>query len=63
MIDVTALTIEERQLVEARRAYAKAWRAKNPDKIKKHVENFLKKQAAKLLGADTAISATDTAKN
>ena len=59
MIDVTALTLEERQLVEARRAYAKAWRAKNPDKVKRHVENFLKKQAANLLGADTVISAND----
>ena len=64
MIDVTALTIEERQLVEARRAYMKAWRAKNPDKVKQHVKNFLMKQAQKYLsGTDTAISATDTAEN
>ena len=61
MIDVTALTIEERQLVEARRAYMKAWRAKNPDKVRKHVENFLMKQAQKYLsGADTATSKPDT---
>lgn len=63
MIDVTVLTIEERQLVEARRAYMKAWREKNPDKVKQHVKNFLKKQASKLSGTDTAISATDTAEN
>ena len=60
MIDISTLSIEERQLVEARRAYQKAWREKNPDKVKKHVENFLKKQASKLSGTDTAISATDT---
>lgn len=63
MIDISTLSAEERRLIEARRAYTKAWRAKNPDKVKRHVENFLKKQAAKLLGADTAISATDTAEN
>ena len=60
MIDTTTLTIEERRLVEARRAYAKEWRKKNPDKVRKHVENFLKKQAQKYLScADTVISAND----
>ena len=63
MIDTTTLTIEERRLVEARRAYAKEWREKNPDKVRKHVENFLKKQVSKLSGTDTAISETDTAEN
>lgn len=63
MIDITTLSAEERQLVEARRAYQKAWRKKNPDKVRKHVENFLKKQVSKLSGTDTAISATDTAEN
>lgn len=64
MIDVTTLTIEERKLVEARRAYQKAWREKNPDKVKQHVKNFLTKQAAKYIsGADAAISETDTAEN
>ena len=59
MIDTSTLSVEERQLVEARRAYQKAWREKNPDKVKKHVENFLKKQICKLSGADTVISAND----
>ena len=64
MIDISTLSAEERRLIEARRAYTKAWRTKNPDKVRKHVENFLKKQAAKYIsGADTATSETDTAEN
>lgn len=64
MIDISTLSAEERRLIEARRAYTKAWRTKNPDKVRKHVENFLKKQAEKYIsGADTAISETDTAEN
>lgn len=50
-------------MILARRAYQKAWRTKNPEKVRKHVENFLKKQVSKLSGTDTAISATDTAEN
>lgn len=63
MIDTSTLSVEERQLVEARRAYQRVWRAKNPDRVKQHVKNFLKKQASKLSGTVTAISATDTAEN
>lgn len=60
MIDISTLSAEERRLIEARRAYTKAWRTKNPDKVRKHVENFLKKQAEKYIsGADTVISVND----
>lgn len=63
MIDISTLNFEEQQMILARRAYQKAWRTKNPEKVRKHVENFLKKQVSKLSGTDTAISATDTAEN
>ena len=63
MVDISNLSFEEQQMILARRAYAKEWREKNPDKVRKHVENFLKKQVSKLSGTDTAISETDTAEN
>lgn len=61
MVDISNLSFEEQQMILARRAYAKEWRAKNPDKVRKHVENFLKKQVSKLSGTDTATSKPDTA--
>lgn len=61
MVDISNLSFEEQQMILARRAYAKEWREKNPDKVRKHVENFLKKQVSKLSGTNTAASKPDTA--
>lgn len=48
MIDLTALSEEDQAVILARRAYKKAWREKNKDKVKASNERFYKKLAAKL---------------
>lgn len=35
-----------------RREYLKKWRAANPDKVRKHNENFWEKKAAELEASD-----------
>ena len=47
MIDISALTEEERVAVLAARAYKKEWRAKNRDKIREYNARFYKKLAGK----------------
>lgn len=47
MIDITTLSEEDKSIVLAQRAYKKAWRAKNKDKVKASNERFYKKLAAK----------------
>lgn len=47
MVDITTLTEEERAVVLAQRAYKKAWRAKNKDKIKASNDRFYRKIAEK----------------
>ena len=44
-IDVTLLSAEERAAVEARRAYKKAWRAANKDRVAEHNRRFWLKKA------------------
>ena len=38
---------EKKMAAEARNAYARAWRAKNPDKVKKNNENYWLRKAQK----------------
>ena len=47
LIDVSTLTEEERAAILAARAYKKAWRKKNKDKVKAANARFYKKLAAK----------------
>ena len=48
MIDVNTLNEEEKAVILARRAYKKAWREKNKDKVKASNARFYLKQAKKL---------------
>lgn len=48
MTDFENLSAEEQAVILARRAYQKAWRAKNKDKVKANNARFYKKQAEKL---------------
>ena len=47
MIDLSKLNAEDREAVIARRAYQKAWREKNRDKVKANNARFYKKHAEK----------------
>lgn len=48
MTDIANLSEEEKAIVLARRAYKKAWRENNKEKIKAANDRFYKKQAEKL---------------
>jgi hypothetical protein len=48
MTDISKLSAEEREIVLAQRAYKKAWRDNNKDKIKAANDRFYKKLADKL---------------
>lgn len=37
--------IEEKMATEARNAYARAWRAKNPDKVRRNNKNYWLRKA------------------
>lgn len=50
MIDITTLSKEEQAVILAQRAYKKAWRDKNKDKVKASNERFYKKLASKNAG-------------
>lgn len=41
-------SIDQEKIRKGRNAYAKAWRDKNKDKIKKYQDNYFKKLADKL---------------
>ena len=45
MVDISALTPEERKVIEARREYQRKWRAKNKDKVNKINKRFYEKYA------------------
>ena len=47
MMDINALSPEERKIVEARREYQRKWRAANKDKVQQHNKRFYEKLAAK----------------
>lgn len=51
MIDIEKLSPAEKEIILARRAYKKAWRAKNPDKVREATERFYKRQAEKFAAA------------
>lgn len=53
MIDLTALPAEDQAVILAKRAYKKAWREKNKDKVKASNERFYKKLAAKIAEEQT----------
>ena len=46
MIDLNTLPANEREVIEARRAYQRQWRAANKDKVKEHNRRFWIKKAA-----------------
>ncbi len=48
LADIANLSEEEKAIVLARRAYKKAWRENNKEKIKAANDRFYKKQAEKL---------------
>lgn len=48
VIDLTTLSEEEKAIILAKRAYKRAWNAKNKDKVKAINDRFYKKQAEKL---------------
>lgn len=48
MIDLNALSEEERAIVLARRAYNREWKAKNRDKVKAANERFYRRHAEKI---------------
>lgn len=47
-IDITLLSVEERAAIEARRAYKKAWRAANKDRVAEYNRRFWVKKAAEM---------------
>ena len=47
-IDVTLLSAEDRAAIEARRAYKKAWRAANKDRVEEYNRRFWLKKAAEI---------------
>lgn len=47
MGDISKLSADEQAVVLARRAYKKAWRDKNPDKVKAAEMRFYRKLAEK----------------
>lgn len=49
-IDLEKLSEEERAVVEARRAYKKAWRAANIERVKEYDRRFWAKKAAESSG-------------
>ena len=46
MVNLSTLTKEEQQAIEARRAYQRQWRAANKDKVREHNRRFWLKKAA-----------------
>lgn len=48
MKDLNGMTQTERESVLARRAYQRAWRKKNADKVRAANDRFYKRQAEKL---------------
>ncbi len=47
-IDLNKLAPEERAVIEARRAYKKAWRKANPEKVAESERRFYERRAAEL---------------
>lgn len=47
-VDIERLSAEERAEVEARRAYKKAWREVNKDRVAEHNRRFWAKKAAQI---------------
>ncbi len=52
-IDTTMLSAEERAAIEARRAYKKAWRAANKERVAEYNRRFWLKKAAEMNAAGT----------
>lgn len=47
-IDVKQLTEEERAIIEARRAYQKAWREANRERVKEYDRRYWAKKAGEM---------------
>lgn len=47
-------------ITEARREYFRKWRKNNPDKVRKHNENFWRKKAEQFIKEEKADGVTET---
>ncbi|MBP1562411.1 MAG: phosphatase [Oscillospiraceae bacterium] len=47
-IDLGLVNEDERKIIEARRAYQRAWRAANKDRVAEHNRRFWAKKAAQI---------------
>lgn len=45
-IDLETLSVDERVMIETRRAYQRKWRAENKEKVKEHNRRYWLKKAA-----------------
>ena len=45
-INLETLSVDERVMIETRRAYQRKWRAENKDKVKEHNHRYWLKKAA-----------------
>lgn len=50
----------DQAITEARREYFRKWRKNNPDKVRKHNENFWRKKAEQLIKEDNSDGVTET---
>ena len=51
-INLNSVSPEEREIIEARSAYKKAWRAANKDRVAEYNRRFWLKKAAEQAGAN-----------
>ena len=47
-IDLSSVSPEEREIIEARRAYKREWRKNNKERIEEHNRRFWEKKAAQM---------------
>ena len=59
MKDLSTMTIEQRNIYLAKRAYFAQWREKNREKINEYQKRFYLKQAEKTSISETPISDND----
>ena len=47
-IDLSSVSPEEREIIEARRAYKREWRKNNKERMEEHNRRFWEKKAAQM---------------
>ncbi len=52
--DLSSVSPEERELIEARRAYKREWRKNNKERIEEHNRRFWAKKAAQMKSENKA---------